>query len=71
MAFMVYPLACEVPLTLLSNISQCLCCPSQCNLPGSILLNRVLVPYLCLNSYISCCRCKVDGIIYRKASLWL
>ncbi|KAI6095326.1 hypothetical protein EDD16DRAFT_760710 [Pisolithus croceorrhizus] len=32
-----------VPLTLLTNPSQCLCCPSQCNLPSSILLNRVLV----------------------------
>ncbi|KAI6102069.1 hypothetical protein EDD16DRAFT_367833 [Pisolithus croceorrhizus] len=32
-----------VPLTLVYNPLKCLCCPPQCNLPGSILLNRVLV----------------------------
>ncbi|KAI5986719.1 hypothetical protein EDC04DRAFT_1539233 [Pisolithus marmoratus] len=36
--------------------SKCLPCLILCHIQCNILLNRALVPYLCLNTYTFCCR---------------
>ncbi|KAI6160269.1 hypothetical protein EDD17DRAFT_1604210 [Pisolithus thermaeus] len=55
-----------LPFAIPLNPSQYLSCLPQGNMQCNLLLNMVLAPYLCLNTYISCCRPKMAGMICRR-----